>query len=238
MAKTRQMQRLSNTNKARTRAGKAKAKANPSKLVMESVTIPVHRRGKKKRQDRIEVSPAPPPSSTLPADVVLSEGWALLKAYFENDDAVSADTVDNFLKDVDDAVEAQLRPMFGRIMGLEPGELEAQRGLRNEIDLALARLGAANDQPTKAPRRKAKGNVSPFSSFITILIYLLKVNARKLLSGRLSHMRILHHALRPTIHKVPSLLNRLATLTPTKLPSPSNRPPILLSHRQIPRCNR
>lgn len=62
--------------------------------------------------------------------MILKEGWALLKSYFENNSAVSADTVSNFLDGVDDHIEVQLRPMFGWIMGLEPGEQEVEEAFR------------------------------------------------------------------------------------------------------------
>ncbi|KAE9391690.1 hypothetical protein BT96DRAFT_1001057 [Gymnopus androsaceus JB14] len=130
------IRQISNANKAKTRGGKARAKADPPMLVMESVVIPVVRGVKKRPQDAIDVPPAAP-TSTL---------------------EVPAGKVDEFLNKIDNSIEAQLRPVFGRIMGLEPGEPETQRALGDEIDAAIAELPPVDaPQVKKAAKGKARG---------------------------------------------------------------------------------
>lgn len=159
MVNTRYMQQISNANKVKTRAGKARAKADPPMLVMESVVIPVVRGVKKRPQDAIDVPP-PAPTSTLVNDDIRREGWALLKRYFEDDKEVPAGKVDEFLNKIDNSIEAQLRPVFGKIMGLEPGEPEAQRALGDEIDAAIAELPPVDaPQVKKAAKGKARGKI-------------------------------------------------------------------------------
>ncbi|KAE9386583.1 hypothetical protein BT96DRAFT_1005946 [Gymnopus androsaceus JB14] len=125
------IQQISNANKAKTHAGKARAKADPPMLVMEFVVIPVVRGVKKHPQDAMDV-PAAVPTSTL---------------------EVPMGKVDEFLTKIDNSIKAQLHLVFGKIMGLEPGELEAQRALGDEIDAAIAEL-----PPVDAPQvEKRKG---------------------------------------------------------------------------------
>ncbi|KAE9391436.1 hypothetical protein BT96DRAFT_1001336 [Gymnopus androsaceus JB14] len=69
-------------------------------------------------RDTINVPPAAP-TLTLVNNDIWREGWALLKRYFEDDKEVPAGKVDEFLNKIDNSIEAQLHPVFGRIMGLD-----------------------------------------------------------------------------------------------------------------------
>ncbi|KAE9394148.1 hypothetical protein BT96DRAFT_943376 [Gymnopus androsaceus JB14] len=120
-------------------------------LVMESVVIPVVRGVKNTSSGRYRCS-------ACCANVDFERAWALLKRYFEDDKEVPAGKVDEFLNKIDNSIEAQLRPVFGRIMGLEPGEPETQRALGDEIDAAIAELPPVDaPQVKKAAKGKARG---------------------------------------------------------------------------------
>lgn len=180
MVHTRHTQQVSDVNKAKTRAGKARAKADPPRLVMESVTVHVPR--KKASKD----------------PKILREGWALLKGYFDNVPGVNTDTVNEFLSKMDNPIEVQLRPMFSKIMELEPGEAEARIAVGQEIDAAIAELGSVDaPQVKKLVKGKAKGEIDVLK-IAKHCLFSAKVNDARLLLDRLFSRRIQLHVLRLT----------------------------------------
>lgn len=126
MAKTRQMQRTSNVNKARTRGAKKLARYVPnippsispaeptrgsqSLDSVENAVPRVHGRSSRSKQKAPDLPPQP-------INILLA-GLALLRDY--SADAVQAAQVDEFIEQVDDASSKdELRKFFGAIMGAE-----------------------------------------------------------------------------------------------------------------------
>lgn len=179
MAKTRNRTKFSAVNNARTRAGKSKARTGGTEKVQESATV-VRRKGKKKQVTR---SPSPvagpsgqparssspggsPPPATprsepsvqpvpnaLSRNVVLKEGWNLLKSYFNN--SASADDVEKFLQD---AKEPELVEAFGEIMGCEPDDSGRQAELASKITLRIKEL----KKPAATVKQKQPGMFPSF----------------------------------------------------------------------------
>ncbi|KAJ3979059.1 hypothetical protein F5890DRAFT_1478836, partial [Lentinula detonsa] len=138
MAKTRQMQRESDINKARTRGAKKlardgvdaapvpppKAKQRDQTIDSVEIAVPVRTRRNKRMPKVVE----PPPQ---PHDV-LKAGLSLIRDY--SSDIVKPDVVDSFINEVEDGLSRdELRGLFGAIMGAEDEDA------RHEADERLAK---------------------------------------------------------------------------------------------------